>query len=111
MDAALANFSAIEAEHKAVFLGNMLELGEDSLKEHEKVVSRVTGMGLDLAVLVGEEFSKAVESAGMQDNPVIRCFATSKEAADCLKDNPLKNHCILVKGSRGTRMETVVPFL
>lgn len=111
MEAALANFSAIEAKHKAVFLGNMLELGEDSLKEHEKVVSRVTGMGLDLAVLVGEEFSKAVESAGMQDNPVISCFTTSKEAADCLKDNPLENHCILVKGSRGTRMETVVPFL
>lgn len=111
MEAALENFSAIEAGDKAVLLGNMLELGEDSQKEHENVVRKIAGMGLDLAVLVGEEFRKAVRSAGFHDNDAFKCFATSKEAADYLKDNPLENHCILVKGSRGTKMETVVPML
>lgn len=111
MDAALDNFAAIEAEHKAVFLGNMLELGDDSQKEHEAVVRKLAGMNLDLAVLVGEEFIKAVCSAGEQGNGTFVCFATSVEAADYLRGNPLRNHCVLVKGSRGTRMETVVPVL
>ena len=107
MAAALDNFSSIKADRKVALLGDMRELGEDSLKEHIGIVEKITGMGIE-ACLVGEEFSKALKVTGHED---IRWFATSEELCAYLEDNPLKNAVVLVKGSRGIQMEKTLPAL
>lgn len=122
MEAALMNFKAVEAERKIVMLGNMLELGADSVQEHSKVVRMFSCIGsLKLAVLVGGEFLKAletVEEVKVVDHGEyeygevrIRWFATSSDAREYLETTHLKGYYILVKGSRGTKMETVIPAL
>ena len=105
MAAALDNFDAIETSaRKVVFLGEMLELGEYSLKEHLAIVLKVAGMGCD-ACFVGEEFAKAIKAAAL-DFP---CFATSEELSR--RAAAFSGCIILVKGSRGTRMESVFEAL
>lgn len=122
MEAALRNFSSVKASKKSVMLGNMLELGEDSVCEHIRIIEILTEVdGLEYSVLVGDEFRKALEatdgvvrrsdgvySAGDME---IRWFPDSSSAAEHLQKAPLEGFSILVKGSRGSRMETVVPVL
>ncbi|MBR1926615.1 MAG: UDP-N-acetylmuramoyl-tripeptide--D-alanyl-D-alanine ligase [Bacteroidales bacterium] len=108
MAAALDNLVQVEAGRKAAMLGDMRELGEESLAEHRKVLAQVLSMGLDLVCLVGEEFRKAL--AGKEKDNVF-WFATSDELAAWLKDNPVSGATILVKGSRGIRMEKALPEL
>ena len=106
MAAALDNLSSTVAEKKVVMLGDMLELGEDSLKLHSEVVERLSAMKLSMVCLVGGEFSKVCEG-----NEAVHCFATSDELAGWLSENPVEGATVLVKGSRGTRMEKVIPVL
>ena len=94
------------------------------LKEHIAVLEKLSRMKrIDRIVLVGEEFRKSLESfgnvcatvpdaSGMAGNDDrTQWFATSDEAASYLKSNPLKDCCILIKGSRGTKMENIIPVL
>lgn len=113
MEAALENFRTTEAPHKTVMLGDMLELGDDSLPEHCKVLKKVMDMKIDRAYFVGEEFGKAAEECGLADrdldgNTEIRFFRTSGDLAAYLSTHPVKENAILIKGSRGTRMEMAI---
>ncbi len=107
MAAALDNFAAVQAEEKVALLGDMRELGEDSVQEHVAVVRRLAGIGH--VCLVGEEFRKALEQTGTPDN--VKWFATSAQLAEALSERPLSGCTILVKGSRGIQMEKVIPAL
>ena len=109
MEAALNNFANVESEHKAVMLGDMLELGEDSLKEHIRIAEMAMNLGLDTICFVGEEFEKAVQQ--MQAGSNVRNFKTSAELTEWLKENPVSNSVVLIKGSRGTRMENIIETL
>ena len=106
MDVALKNLSSVVAERKAVMLGDMLELGADSQSLHREVVEKLLVMDLSLICLVGKEFAAA--SAGIDG---IRCFETSDALAQWIKENPLDGATALIKGSRGTKMEKVIPML
>ena len=52
MDAALTNFANVEAAVKIALLGDMLELGDDSLVEHVNVVGKALASGLDMICFV-----------------------------------------------------------
>ena len=109
MVAALDNLGSVVADSKAALLGDMRELGAESLNEHIAVVRRLRNMNLGLVCLVGEEFGKALEESGLRDE--FRWFATSSDLAAWLADNPLSGATVLVKGSRGIMMEKVIPSL
>ncbi|MBO5107879.1 MAG: UDP-N-acetylmuramoyl-tripeptide--D-alanyl-D-alanine ligase [Bacteroidales bacterium] len=106
MAAALENFSNVSADCRIAMLGDMLELGEDSAAEHKAVIESALSRGFCKVFFVGKEFS-AVSVAS--DNAMF--FQTSDELADYLKVNPVHGATILIKGSRGTRMEKVIPTL
>ena len=88
-------------------LGDMLELGDESFEEHVKVVRRTRESGVQGLFFVGEEFSKALKSL----NDPAPCFKTSQELCEHLSANPVDGAVVLVKGSRGTRMEKVIAVL
>ena len=110
MDAALNNFASVVAERKVAMLGDMLELGDESISEHVTVVHKAVSSGLDAVFFVGGEFAKAVAAEGVASES-IRCFDTSQDLADWLSENPITDAAILIKGSRGTRMEKVITVL
>jgi UDP-N-acetylmuramoyl-tripeptide--D-alanyl-D-alanine ligase len=109
MAAALDNLSNFRSSRRVALLGDMRELGADSLKEHSAIVRRIADSGFE-AFLVGEEFRKALDSAGLPAN-VKGWYATSSELAAALSAAPLSDSVILVKGSRGIQMEKVVSGL
>ena len=104
MRAALDNFASMEAPRKLALLGDMRELGDESLAEHVKIVNLLRERAIP-AMLVGEEFKKAAKDSGLQ------CFASSEELAAELHANPVAGLAILVKGSRGIQMEKTLPEL
>lgn len=109
MAAALDNFAAFSASHKAVMLGDMLELGESSLAEHQAIVRKACAAGFRV-FLVGNEFGRALESCRAVDSDLMH-FASSEVLASWLKAHPLEGYAVLVKGSRGTAMEKCIPYL
>ena len=109
MSAALTNFSFFEDEHKMVILGDMRELGEESLEEHKKIVSKLAEMKLERIWLVGEEFAKAVSDSSTREivkssNCEIVNFNSVEEVKAALKAEPIANFTILIKGSNSTKL-------
>lgn len=109
MDAALSNFSNVDAAMKVALLGDMLELGEDSVAEHVTVIRKALASGLNKICLVGAEFGKALESVPEASEAV--WFADSQNLADWLAGQNIKGATVLIKGSRGTRMEKTIQSL
>ena len=106
MRAALDNFSRIEASHKTALLGDMRELGENSVNEHIDILRLALSLGISDLCLVGDEFFKAMKSVDCP--PTVRWYPDSAELASALHDAPLAGHVILIKGSRGIMMEKVL---
>lgn len=101
MAAALENFAAMQSDRpKLVIIGDMLELGADSAKEHKAIVDLVARLRLD-ARFVGKEFAEATPNA----------IASAAELNEHIAVDPINGKLILVKGSRGIKLETVVPSL
>lgn len=101
MAVALDNLALSEGR-KVALLGEMRELGTEAAVEHKRIVARLQGLE---ACLVGQEFAKAAEGSGI---PV---FESSDALAAYLQEHSLSGCTILVKGSRGTRMEKVIASL
>lgn len=104
MAAALDNFASFVADHKVAMLGDMRELGADSLKEHKTVLEHLSQIDCD-AFLVGDEFAAA--GAGMECGRW-KFFPTSEALAAWLGDQAMSGAAVLVKGSRGIQMEKVI---
>jgi UDP-N-acetylmuramoyl-tripeptide--D-alanyl-D-alanine ligase len=102
MAAALRNFAAMASDRpKLAILGDMRELGTESATEHAAIVTLVRELGLD-AHYVGPEFQRSTPALA---------FASAAELLAHLKQEPLTGHLVLVKGSRGIKLETVVEGL
>lgn len=104
MDAALKNFSKIEAASKALILGDMKELGEDSIMEHSKILALIESLGFEKVYLVGSEFARAAAGA----HP---CFENVDALKEYLTANPIVDYTILIKGSNSTRLTKIVDSL
>ncbi len=109
MAVALNNLDSILSDNKVALLGNMLELGEDSLALHKEMIAKALSMNLSLLCLVGEEFAKCQDT--YPETASLRYFATSADLAAWLTTNPVSGATVLIKGSRGSRMEKTIETL
>jgi UDP-N-acetylmuramoyl-tripeptide--D-alanyl-D-alanine ligase len=103
MEAALDSFAAMQAPRKVAILGDMLELGADSAAEHARIVRRARRHRFDQLVLVGAEFGQ-VAARGRDTLH----FADVAAARTWLQSQPTAPALILLKGSRGIRLEQIV---
>lgn len=114
MAAAMDNFMSIDSGHKAMMLGDMLELGPDSFREHLEIVRKAAGTDMQV-FLVGQEFRRALDMFRNEDKngrtTLFMDFGTSGDLASWLAANPLDGYTVLVKGSRGMKMEKVLTVL
>jgi UDP-N-acetylmuramoyl-tripeptide--D-alanyl-D-alanine ligase len=104
MQVAIENFKRVKAIHRMVILGDMLELGDESLTEHSAIVKLVEGSGFEKAIFVGPDFKQVAAHTN-------NCFNTVAEARDWLTAADIQDYTILIKGSRGIRMENVLEAL
>ena len=107
MRAALEDFNTLAAYNKVVILGDMFELGKHSKAEHAEIAKLVARMNFSQIYLIGPEFSEAAP----QTDPFYHFPDTASFVAQ-LKNHPLtEGSTILVKGSRGMKLEKVIDFL
>jgi UDP-N-acetylmuramoyl-tripeptide--D-alanyl-D-alanine ligase len=99
MHLSLDSFTALKAEHKAVILGDMLELGEKSEEEHLKVLKVLQSDFTGQVFLVGKIFQKISPKSGF------KTFANVDKLIEFFKGEPVKGNTILIKGSRGIKLE------
>ena len=109
MDAALSNFANVDASPKIALLGDMLELGEESYAEHVTVIKKAVDCALEKVCLVGAEFGKALKD--VPEASEFSWFADSQSLADWLAEQKITGATVLIKGSRGTRMEKTIQVL
>jgi UDP-N-acetylmuramoyl-tripeptide--D-alanyl-D-alanine ligase len=105
MQFALDSFSTLKADRKAVILGDMLELGDKSEEEHLKVLKVLQSGFAEKVFLVGPMFQKISSGSGF------KAFTNVDKLIDFLKDEPLNGNTILIKGSRGLKLEKVYDLL
>ncbi|MCR5888265.1 UDP-N-acetylmuramoyl-tripeptide--D-alanyl-D-alanine ligase [Hymenobacter sp. J193] len=106
MAAALASFASRPGalSSKMVILGDMFELGPESAAEHHALGEQLASYGFGSVVLCGAEMAAA-------RRPGFHHFPTKAEAAAWLTHNTPQGQQILVKGSRGMGLETLVELL
>lgn len=101
---ALEHFYAVNTRpHKFFIIGDMRELGAESRSEHDAIVAWVEKHKLN-GLFVGEEFGKSLPAGATQ-----HC-RDAEQAMSVLKNIPFHNHQILIKASRGIRLEKILPF-
>lgn len=106
VELALRSFAAMDTDRtKTVILGDMLELGDHSVDEHQAIVSLLAELALDHVLLVGDEYKKCRLEAGT------RHFSSKEELHAYLEQHPLESRFILIKGSRSLQMESVQAYL
>lgn len=103
--AALENFAQLDAPKKGVILGDMLELGSAARNEHQTIVDLLTTLKLDLVCLTGPNYCASQFADGYH------CFRDVVELSLFLKEKNIKGYLLLIKGSRGMKLETIVPEL
>ena len=122
MRASVGNFDTLNFEGKVLVLGDMRELGEDSLKEHSEFVEYLAGINVERVYLVGEEFKKAVGALKESAEDSAEDSAWGVEIPLCLFDDsallrehlvnePLVGKTVLIKGSRGIKLERIFDVL
>ncbi|MCL3781617.1 UDP-N-acetylmuramoyl-tripeptide--D-alanyl-D-alanine ligase [Prolixibacteraceae bacterium JC049] len=106
MLAALNHFISINGRNKCVILGDMLELGEYAVEEHQKVVDWLLGNKLHRVILVGKHF---VATSSPKE---IICVESAAEVKALIDKEPFtSNDLVLIKGSRGIKLEQLVDMI
>lgn len=105
MAAALHDFNGAFPERKIAILGDMLELGNETETEHQRILALLDDLDIDQVFLVGPVFSR------LNRNKHWHTFAGSHEACDWFSVHPLRDSYILLKASRGIHLEEIIPAL
>ena len=103
MQVALDNFAAMPGSPKAVILGDMRELGKTSAQLHAEVLALIEKHHFDRVYLCGEEFCKLPSG--------FTKFISTDELIEELKQHPLHNYQVLIKGSHGMALERTLDTL
>ena len=103
MMASISNFRNMQAENKMLILGDMRELGKDSADEHQKIADYLEECGFKDVVLVGELFAATRHS--YQSYPDVTALI-----AELQREKPC-GKTILIKGSNGIKLSSVVEYL
>lgn len=113
MRAALEVLSELPASRRIAVLGDMLELGEESLAVHSQVGEMIAAYRPDDLIAFGERAERYVTSAVEAGYPDGRCVALRSHSAvvDAIRERSVTGAAILVKGSRGMQMEQIVAAL
>ncbi|MBR6913064.1 MAG: hypothetical protein IKN34_04565 [Treponema sp.] len=111
--------SSIKVSGKKIFvLGDMLELGADSEKEHKRIGTLLSKTDVDVVVLVGDEINYALlGKPEPEGKPIFYVYVKGrdedamKKAAETILSYSEPGDFILLKGSRGVGLERILPLI
>ncbi|WP_075351816.1 UDP-N-acetylmuramoyl-tripeptide--D-alanyl-D-alanine ligase [Algoriphagus marinus] len=107
MEVAIRTFGAMTGrKHKMIILGDMFELGDHAEAEHRRLGEIVSEYAIDKVCFTGNLIVSALETA-----PKALYFPDPFSFRNWLEDSKLEDYLILIKGSRGMKLETLVDFI
>lgn len=106
MEAALENLALLKDKNKIAMLGDMYEIGEDTIKEHQIISDLIDKLNIHNAFLIGDSFAKVKTK---NNNTLL--FADFQEFKIKLAKLEIENATILIKASRGMALERVLDLL
>ncbi|HET8809868.1 MAG TPA: UDP-N-acetylmuramoyl-tripeptide--D-alanyl-D-alanine ligase [Flavobacteriaceae bacterium] len=106
MLAALESFDSLPGKNKVLILGDMFELGENSLAEHQAIVDQIESLDFDIVYLCGKDFHRT-QSGSIK----IQHFENFEELKNELEKTKFSAVSILIKGSRGMALERILKSL
>lgn len=106
MDAALNNLLGLSDKTKIAILGDMFEIGDEALAEHQKIADLVASPDISKAFLIGASFDKT-----KVNDPKIQKFKTFEDFKTYLIDETIQDATILIKASRGMALERVLELI
>ncbi|GAA0891615.1 UDP-N-acetylmuramoyl-tripeptide--D-alanyl-D-alanine ligase [Fulvivirga kasyanovii] len=106
MASALENLAQMNADHKVAILGDMKELGPESVAEHEKLGADLSGKHLTDVYLCGD-----LIQAAQKHIPQAKYFKTKADLVEALKGHHFDHHVILIKASRSLGLEDIVEYI
>ncbi len=101
MKASIKSFDAVEGSDKILVLGDMLELGEESIRYHQEIVDLISNSRWKKIYLIGDNFTKC----NFEELPGVKSYQSRKDADDHINFDMNCTLQILVKGSRGQALE------
>lgn len=102
MKSAITTFAEMAVAKKVVMLGDMFELGDSAKEEHQAIADLAIGFNIDEVYLCGHEFEKVQGGEKFLETTDLKSF---------LEKNKFENTHILIKGSRGMKMESLLEVL
>jgi UDP-N-acetylmuramoyl-tripeptide--D-alanyl-D-alanine ligase len=106
MAVALENFFQLENKNKIAILGDMFELGNESLEEHKNLVELIVKNNSITTYFIGKDFY-----ANKISTQKCNFFINFEEFSSNFNGNKVKNSLILIKGSRGMALERTIQLL
>ena len=104
MQSALESFAMNDASNKLCILGDMKELGEESISEHQKIISLLEKLNLR-AYIVGNEFSQ------IHSQYILKKYDSVEKLISFIGQSPIKNKLILLKGSNSIHLDRLENLL
>lgn len=104
MAAAIDNFSALAIDGKCLVLGEMFELGANHAAEHEKIEKRIAEGSFELVVLAGN-WPRSVKADW------VKYFDKTEDVKRYFEKEQPTAKSILLKGSRGMKLESLIASL
>ncbi len=105
MEVAIENLNQLTDSRKIAILGDMFEIGKDSLKEHQNIANFLQSKNIE-AILIGETFS----STTVNDS-LIKQYEDFEKFKNNFDLNKIIGSTILIKASRGMALERVLNLL
>lgn len=106
MKVAIENFILLDKGNKIVFLGDMFELGDESLLEHKGVVDLLMNQNDIVCYFIGKDFYQ-----NKTNKSNFFFFENFDSFSDSIKNIKFENNMILIKGSRGMALERTLEFI
>ncbi|AFB26538.1 MULTISPECIES: UDP-N-acetylmuramoyl-tripeptide--D-alanyl-D-alanine ligase [spotted fever group] len=108
MKAALEYLKQVPAENKTAIIGDMLELGENSKRLHEKLVQYILDAACSKVYLVGVN-TKYIDDL-LPSKIAKKYFKNVDELITHITDLFEGNELVLIKGSRGVKLDKIVDY-
>ena len=105
MIVALDNLESNLATKKVIIIGDMFELGEEAAFEHRSILKKALNINSLRRIFIGEEFYR------LKDNSGSEFYRNTADARLALIQNPVNNATVLLKGSRGMKLESLLDLL
>ena len=105
MKLALESFCKTSYTNKMIIVGDMFELGNDSIHYHQEIINYLEKINNSIIYIVGEYFCNTKHS------DKIKSFSSKKELINNLSKTNISNYSILIKGSRGMQLEKIIEFI